>query len=240
MPSFAYSIARCWVIVSRPPLVIIGTAAGTPRIGLRARAAVIVTMLPPVFCASICLTASWVTYRKPWRFVETSDLKSSAVYSVNGLVKKMPALLTRASIDWKRDSAASTTLAAVAGSPMWPSTRATRSDAATSADWVTVREVATTLKPRSTNAFTMPAPIPCEAPVTMAVFRWLLMVVTSKKAMMGLLRDALLLLLLRQLLLQLADAVLKLVDHGLNLPLCELLLGVLGAVNVPGFDSEND
>src|SRR6184192_1365528 len=55
MPSFAYSIARCWVmIVSRPPLVIIGTAAVTPRIGLRARAAVIVTMLPPVFCANIC------------------------------------------------------------------------------------------------------------------------------------------------------------------------------------------
>ena len=46
MPSFAYSIARCWVIVSRPPLVIIGSAAVTPRIGLRARAAVIVTMLP--------------------------------------------------------------------------------------------------------------------------------------------------------------------------------------------------
>src|SRR5437879_4783920 len=79
MPSFAYSIARCWVIVSRPPLVIMGTAAGTPRIGLRARAAVIVTMLPPLFCANICLMESWVMYRKPSRFVETSDLKSSAV-----------------------------------------------------------------------------------------------------------------------------------------------------------------
>src|SRR2546430_5666683 len=45
-------------------LVIIGTAAVTPRIGLRARAAVIVTMLPPVFCANICLMESWVTYRK--------------------------------------------------------------------------------------------------------------------------------------------------------------------------------
>src|SRR2546428_9380389 len=76
---FAYSIARCWVIVSRPPLVIIGTAAVTPRIGLRARAAVIVTMLPPVVCANICLMESWVTYRKPSTFVETSDLKSSAV-----------------------------------------------------------------------------------------------------------------------------------------------------------------
>src|SRR5262245_29003723 len=82
----------------------------------------------------------------------------------------MPALLTSASIDLKRDSAASTILAAVAGSPMWPSTRATWLEAATSVDWVTFRELATTLKPRSTNAFTMPAPIPCEAPVTMAVF----------------------------------------------------------------------
>src|ERR1700738_1991578 len=87
----------------------------------------------------------------------------------------MPALLTSASIDWKRDSAVSTILAAVAGSPMWPSTRATRSEAATSDDWVTFRELATTLKPRSTNAFTIPAPIPCEAPVTIAVVRELLM-----------------------------------------------------------------
>ena len=36
--------------------------------------------------------------------------------SVNGLVKKMPALLTSTSTDRKRDSAVSTTLAAVAGS----------------------------------------------------------------------------------------------------------------------------
>src|SRR5208283_6140844 len=85
-------------------------------------------------------------------------------------------LLTSASMDLKRDSAVSTILAAVAGSPMWPSTRATRSEAATSADWVTFRELATTLKSRSTNAFTMPAPIPCEAPVTMAVFRGPLMI----------------------------------------------------------------
>src|SRR5437773_7750230 len=88
----------------------------------------------------------------------------------------MPALLTSTSIDLKRDSAVSTILAAVAGSPMWPSTRATWSEAATSVDWVTFRELATTLKPRSTKAFTIPAPIPCEAPVTMAVFRGLLMV----------------------------------------------------------------
>src|SRR5437879_5047412 len=89
----------------------------------------------------------------------------------------MPALLTSTSIDLKRDSAVSTILAAVAGSPMWPSTRAMRSEAATSVDWVTFRELATTLKPRSTNAFTIPAPIPCDAPVTIAVFCRPLMVV---------------------------------------------------------------
>src|SRR4029077_2814179 len=89
----------------------------------------------------------------------------------------MPALLTSASIDSKRDSAVSTILAAVAGSPMWPSTGATGSEAATSVDWVTFRELATTLNPRSTNRFTMPAPIPCDAPVTMAVFCRPLMVV---------------------------------------------------------------
>src|SRR5271166_4732847 len=89
----------------------------------------------------------------------------------------MPALLTSTSIDLKRDSAVSTILAAVAGSPMWPSTRATWSEAVSSVDWVTFRELATTLKPRSTNPFTIPAPIPCEAPVTMAVFGGPLMVV---------------------------------------------------------------
>src|SRR5213592_5170349 len=93
------------------------------------------------------------------------------------MVKKMPALLTKAWIDLKRDRAVSTILAAVVGSPMWPSTRATRSEAATSVDWVTFRELATTLKPRSTNPFTIPAPIPCEAPVTMAVLRGPFMVV---------------------------------------------------------------
>ena len=51
-----------------------------------------------------------------------------------------------------------------------PSPRATWLEAATSVDGVMFREVAMTLIPRSTNAFTIPAPIPCEAPVTMAVF----------------------------------------------------------------------
>jgi hypothetical protein len=68
---------------------------------------------------------------------------------VNGLVKKMPVLLTGTSMDWKRDRATSTILAAVTGSPMSPSTRATRSEATTSMDWVSFRELATTLKPRS-------------------------------------------------------------------------------------------
>src|SRR5207253_4600675 len=101
----------------------------------------------------------------------------------NGLVKKMPALLTSASIDLKRDNAVSTILAAVAGSLMSPSTRATWLEAATSADWVIFRELATTLKPRSTNAFTIPAPIPCEAPVTMAVFGGSLMIVYLENVM---------------------------------------------------------
>src|SRR5260370_7380979 len=100
---------------------------------------------------------------------------------MNGLVKKIPALLTSASIDWKRDRAVSTILAAVAGSPMWPSTRATWLEAATSVDWVIFRELATTLKPRSTKPCTIPAPIPCDAPVTMAVFRWPFMVVYLEK-----------------------------------------------------------
>src|SRR6478735_4391427 len=92
----------------------------------------------------------------------------------------MPALLTSASIDLKRDIAVATILAAVAGSPMFPSTKATWSEAATSVDLLMLRELATTLKPRSTNAFTIPAPIPCEAPVTMAVFDWLFMVCSPK------------------------------------------------------------
>src|SRR5215813_11398018 len=91
----------------------------------------------------------------------------------------MPALLTSTSTTWNRATAVSRISAAVVGVPMSPSTRATRSEAAISADCVTFLELATTLKPRSTNAFTIPAPIPCEAPVTIAVFRGPLIVVPS-------------------------------------------------------------
>src|SRR5207247_9448540 len=66
--------------------------------------------------------------------------------------------------------AVSTRLRAVGGSPVGPCTSATRLEAALSVEWVIFRALAATLKPRSTNALTIPAPIPCEAPVTMAVF----------------------------------------------------------------------
>src|SRR5580704_11897052 len=75
--SFAYSLARLKVIASMPPLVIMGTEAVTPAMGFAASAAVMLTTLPPDFCFNICLTAAWVTQRKPSRLVEESALKSS-------------------------------------------------------------------------------------------------------------------------------------------------------------------
>src|SRR5215470_16785110 len=54
---------------------------------------------------------------------------------------------------------------------MSPSTSARFADAANGFALVICREFATTLYPRFTNASTSPAPIPCEAPVTIAVFR---------------------------------------------------------------------
>src|ERR1700722_17548687 len=80
---------------------------------------------------------------------------------------------------WKRDSAVSTIRAAVAASPMSPSTVATRPDGAMPADSLIRRAHATTLYPRSTNRLVTPAPIPRDAPVTTTVLRGSLMAARS-------------------------------------------------------------
>src|SRR5271154_6564809 len=95
---FAYSLARLIVIAFNPPLVSIEIDAGRPAIGFSASEAVMLVTLPPVPCDSICVAASWVIKKKPSRLVETRLRKSSTVWSVKGLTKKTPALLTRASI----------------------------------------------------------------------------------------------------------------------------------------------
>ena len=61
---------------------------------------------------------------------------------VTGLVKNIPALLTRASIVPNVLMAVSATLAAVAASPISPSTRASSGDEGSSVDLVTLRDVA--------------------------------------------------------------------------------------------------
>src|ERR1700685_3419658 len=81
----------------------------------------------------------------------------------------MPALLTRTSIVPNRPTAVSAIAAAVAGAPMSPSTRATLAAAKDAPELVMSRAFATTRYPRSRNALTQHAPMPCEAPVTMAV-----------------------------------------------------------------------
>ena len=45
---------------------------------------------------------------------------------------------------------------------------------------------------------------------------------------------------LRQLRLQLADAALESLDHGLDFSLRKSFVDVLGALDVPGFDREDD
>src|SRR5437667_5868679 len=64
---------------------------------------------------------------------------------------------------------------------MFPSIYATSSDGSTAPDLVIFREFAATVYPRSKNAFTRPAPMPCEPPVTIAVFRSPLMVAYRKR-----------------------------------------------------------
>ena len=63
-----------------------------------------------------------------------------------------------------------TIFAAVFGSPMFPPTSARFADAGNGFTLVMFREFATTLQSRFKKASTSPAPIPCEAPVTIAVF----------------------------------------------------------------------
>jgi hypothetical protein len=55
--------------------------------------------------------------------------------------------------------------------PIGPSTMATCSEAAISRDVLIDLALATTSKPRSMSRFAIPAPIPREAPVTMATLR---------------------------------------------------------------------
>src|SRR6266403_6253184 len=56
---------------------------------------------------------------------------------------------------------------------MSPSIKARWSEAESSFDFVALRAVPTTSYPRARNAWTTPAPIPCDAPVTITVFRLL-------------------------------------------------------------------
>src|SRR3954469_18290804 len=52
---------------------------------------------------------------------------------------------------------------------MSPSIKARCSEAGSSFDFVAFRAVATTLYPRARNGRTIPAPMPCDAPVTITV-----------------------------------------------------------------------
>jgi hypothetical protein len=83
---------------------------------------------------------------------------------------KTPALLINTSILPNFDTAVSTIFTAVLRSPMSPSTSARFPDAENGFALEMCREFATTLYPRFKNASTTPAPIPREAPVTIAVF----------------------------------------------------------------------
>src|SRR6266850_3089485 len=58
---------------------------------------------------------------------------------------------------------------------MSPSINARRSEAESSLDFVAFRAVPTTLYPRARNARVTPAPMPCDAPVTITVLRLLSM-----------------------------------------------------------------
>src|SRR5882724_9449800 len=63
---------------------------------------------------------------------------------------------------------------------MSPSINARRSEAESSLDFVAFRAVPTTLYPRARNALTIPAPMPCDAPVTITVLGGLFIVTLIK------------------------------------------------------------
>src|SRR6266487_4294456 len=60
MPSFAYSMASARVTAFKPPLVIIGMAAGAPAIGWSTRVVERLTILP-LCCFNICFTENCET-----------------------------------------------------------------------------------------------------------------------------------------------------------------------------------
>src|SRR5215813_9485217 len=69
-------------------------------------------------------------------------------------------------------TAASATFEAVSFMPMSPSTRTKSAEGFSSFDLLTVRELPTTRKPRSSSARVMPNPRPLDAPVTIATCCW--------------------------------------------------------------------
>jgi len=99
---------------------------------------------------------------------------------VNGFGEEDAALLTSTSIDLKRDSAVSTILAAVAGSPMWPSTRATWSESRDLGGLGHFPNWQRREAPFDKSFDDSRADSLATLPVTMADFRVLLMVVYSK------------------------------------------------------------
>jgi hypothetical protein len=84
---------------------------------------------------------------------------------------KIHALFISTSIRPNRDRTVSTIFAAVPGSQKSPSTSTRFADAGNRLILVMFREFTTPLKPSFWNTSTSPAPIPCEAPVTIDVFR---------------------------------------------------------------------
>ncbi len=113
MPRFAYSSAKLRVTASRPPFVIIGTAAFTPAMGCSTRGGRDVDDASHCFPVEHLLDHQLGDKEEPLDVDRREGAQIVERESVKGLEKKMPALLTRASIPPNRDTAVSTILAAV-------------------------------------------------------------------------------------------------------------------------------